>query len=272
MTQGKYSAPALGKGLDILEFLAGSEGRITLTDLATALNKSVSEIFRCVYVLEQRGYVSIGNGGIVATRKVFDLSLDTPIARDLLEIAYPEMINLNRLTLQSSYLTVASGNHVVVIASQAAPSPFGVDTRLGARLPFDSAAGYVHFTAGTKAEKTKWTAHLLSEVSTFDLGTFQRGVDQSTQLGWAERQSHMFGQIVDLACLIVPVPSPAFALCIPMVQSADLTDHRTCKRSLLEAASQIGRKLRHVLTDGPEAPHPIDAPTSRLRQYQATGL
>ena len=53
----KYRAPALEKGLDVLELLASAKAPLTLSQISTRLDRSVSELFRMVQVLEARGYV-----------------------------------------------------------------------------------------------------------------------------------------------------------------------------------------------------------------------
>ena len=61
MTQKKpskiYTAPALEKGLDILELLSSSEEGLTQAEIASKLNKSVNEIYRMISTLKQREYV-----------------------------------------------------------------------------------------------------------------------------------------------------------------------------------------------------------------------
>ncbi len=56
----RYSAPALEKGLDILEALAQTDGGYTLNELAQALGRNVNEIFRMVMTLQHRGYIAQG--------------------------------------------------------------------------------------------------------------------------------------------------------------------------------------------------------------------
>ena len=46
-----YSAPALDKGLDILELLSNSENGLTQAQIANKLNKSVNEIYRMISTL-----------------------------------------------------------------------------------------------------------------------------------------------------------------------------------------------------------------------------
>jgi DNA-binding MarR family transcriptional regulator len=53
-----YSTPALEKGLDILELFASTPGGLTVSEVARMLNRTVSEIFRMLLCLEQRGYLS----------------------------------------------------------------------------------------------------------------------------------------------------------------------------------------------------------------------
>ena len=58
-TSEKYSAPALSKGLDILELLASQSMGMKKSDIAKSLNRSLSEIFRMLAVLVERNYVSL---------------------------------------------------------------------------------------------------------------------------------------------------------------------------------------------------------------------
>ena len=54
-----YHAPALDKGLDILELLSVSETGLTQAQIAKKLNKSVNEIYRMISTLRSRGYVEL---------------------------------------------------------------------------------------------------------------------------------------------------------------------------------------------------------------------
>src|ERR1700746_224838 len=53
-----YPTPALEKGLDILELFAGTPEGLTVSEAARRLNRTVSEIFRMILCLEQRGYLA----------------------------------------------------------------------------------------------------------------------------------------------------------------------------------------------------------------------
>ena len=62
----KYSAPALEKGLDILELLSlCSGGGLSQSEIAEGLGRSKNEIFRMMVVLEERGYIKRSDGDVV---------------------------------------------------------------------------------------------------------------------------------------------------------------------------------------------------------------
>jgi DNA-binding IclR family transcriptional regulator len=86
-----YSAPALEKGLDILELLAREEHPLTTRQIADALGRSKNEIFRMVHVLLARGYLQRGdvNDELLLSNKLFGLGMQTTRARDLVSVAAP---------------------------------------------------------------------------------------------------------------------------------------------------------------------------------------
>ena len=53
----KYRAPALDKGLDILELLAATEESLSQAEIAKALDRSPNEIYRMLDRLVRRGFV-----------------------------------------------------------------------------------------------------------------------------------------------------------------------------------------------------------------------
>jgi DNA-binding IclR family transcriptional regulator len=53
----RYSAPALEKGLDILELLAADPAALTRTEIAHRLRRTIGEVFRMLVCLDERGYI-----------------------------------------------------------------------------------------------------------------------------------------------------------------------------------------------------------------------
>ena len=54
----RYRAPALDKGLDILELLAGLDGGLTQAEIAKLLGRTPNEFYRMLDRLVRRGYVT----------------------------------------------------------------------------------------------------------------------------------------------------------------------------------------------------------------------
>src|SRR5438552_14932245 len=73
--EARYRAPALEKGLDVLEMLAAQSEPMTLTAIVTRLGRSHGELFRMVQVLEYRGYIEQepGGAGYRLTDRLFSL-------------------------------------------------------------------------------------------------------------------------------------------------------------------------------------------------------
>jgi len=54
----EYSAPALEKGLDIMEALANVPEGLTSAEISSRLGRPMGQFFRMLVVLQQRGYVA----------------------------------------------------------------------------------------------------------------------------------------------------------------------------------------------------------------------
>jgi DNA-binding IclR family transcriptional regulator len=92
---GNYKAPALDKGLDILETLARLDAPQGLPDLARLLQRSKNELYRMVLVLERRGYIErTPDDSYKLTNRLFQLGMQTPPIRTLTEAALPVMNGL----------------------------------------------------------------------------------------------------------------------------------------------------------------------------------
>ncbi len=148
-TPGKrkqYSAPALEKGLDILELLAKDAGGLNISQLATSLGRSVGEIFRMIAVLEQRGYIQWrGNSdAYVITLKLFQLAHQIPPIARLGSAAAPELKKLSYAIGQSCHVVIYYEGQGHVVVQQDAPSERILSVRLGAEAPLlDTCSGHV---------------------------------------------------------------------------------------------------------------------------------
>lgn len=129
-----YSAPALEKGLDILEMLCGSNVPLSQTAIAEDLNRSVSEIYRMLACLVHRNYVVNVSDTYAITTKLFELAHSNPPTNRLLAEAGPIMQELSSDLQQACHLTVYNQGRQIVIAKVDNPGGMGFSIRVGAEL------------------------------------------------------------------------------------------------------------------------------------------
>ncbi|WP_137893208.1 IclR family transcriptional regulator [Ramlibacter sp. 2FC] len=130
-----YSAPALEKGLDILETLCRSEQPLSQKDIAQRLGRSVGEIYRMVACLVNRNYVTLVDENCYGiTTKLFELAHINPPTHRLLFEAAPIMQRLAGELDQSCHLTVYGQGKQVVLCKVDTPSGMGFAVRAGAEL------------------------------------------------------------------------------------------------------------------------------------------
>jgi len=153
-----YSAPALEKGLDILEMLCRSERPLSQKDIAQELGRSVGEIYRMLACLVDRNYVAlVEEGSYSLTTKLFELSHINPPTHRLLFEAMPVMQRLAGELDQSCHLTVYGQGKQVVLCKVDTPSGMGFAVRAGAELDvLISASGRVLLAFQDEETRKMW--------------------------------------------------------------------------------------------------------------------
>ena len=145
-TKREYSAPALEKGLDIIELLANEPSGLSLTAIAQKLNRSVGQIFRMLFVLEQRGYLTIdpSSENHKLSFRLFEIAhRHTPIKR-LSAAAGPVIRSLARSLHQSLHIAMYYRGCCIIMVQQASPGPTGFNVRLGTEIQLlKSCSGHV---------------------------------------------------------------------------------------------------------------------------------
>ncbi|MFC3073237.1 IclR family transcriptional regulator [Shinella pollutisoli] len=132
----RYRAPALDKGLDILEILADQSGGLTRTEIVRQMGLSPSQIFRMLERLVARGYVARLEGGdrYALTMKLFLLANRYPPLRRLVAQAQPPMDEFARETGQSCHLVVPEAGTGVIVAQATPISHWEFRARIGGQL------------------------------------------------------------------------------------------------------------------------------------------
>jgi len=143
-SQRRYRAPALDRGLDILELLSTRGHAMLQSRIAAELGLSSSEVFRMLSCLVDRGYVtrSRADDGYLLTFRLHHLAQAWPLLRNLRETALPEMHRLAGLCGQSCHLGVYDSGRLRVVAQVEAPAAVGVTVKLTADYSLlDTASG-----------------------------------------------------------------------------------------------------------------------------------
>ncbi len=235
-----YSAPALEKGFNVIELLAESPHGLTISEIASRLGLSISEIFRVIMVMERRAWLRKGPGDrFRVTHRVLDLAFRATPAEELSVVAAPVMHELSQRIGQSCHLVVRNEDHGLVILRQESPGPTGLSVKVGSSLSLEkSSSGHVLLAFAAKA--TLVTAETQLRLETVRAQGYEM-MDSARTLGVTDISYPVFGFDGHVAA----------ALTVPFLKLIDGTqtvDRDEARDYLARAAARISAGL-----GGPEA-------------------
>jgi len=218
----RYRAPALDKGLDILELLAGVDGGLTQAEIAKKLGRSPNEFYRMLDRLVRRGYVTrIDGDRFSLTLKLFGLAqLHAPVRR-LASYATPLMRELAEASRQANQLVVFDRGFPIVVAQQEAPGYWGISIRVGSRISlFDTGSGHVLLAFRSNEEREMMISENLG--GSGDQGRmtpeFMARLDQIRSSGYEMMPSAQTAGVINLSAPVLGADGKAIAaLTIPYV-------------------------------------------------------
>jgi DNA-binding IclR family transcriptional regulator len=151
----RYRAPALDKGLDILELLAATEEGLSQAEIAKALDRTPNEIYRMLDRLVRRQYVMRTSGDrYELTLKLFALAHQHAPMRRLVSQAMPELRAFAREAGQACHLAIYDQGNVVVVGQVDSPGYWGMAIRVGSRVGlFNTGSGHVLLAFVTERER-----------------------------------------------------------------------------------------------------------------------
>ncbi|PWC36543.1 IclR family transcriptional regulator [Azospirillum sp. TSO35-2] len=202
----RYSAPALEKGLDILEFLSERREPQTLQQIGDGVGRTKGEIFRMVSVLAQRGYIerSEGDDRFQVTDRLFRLGMNRPVNRSLIEIALPFMNAFAESTGYACHLAVMSGTQIAVVARVESTSHIGFSVRIGYRQPLVlTGSGHCLMAFMSARRRHRLYEELRRDDPWVDLDTLNRTLDSIRGAGHVARPSGITDAVVDLSSPII---------------------------------------------------------------------
>lgn len=199
----RYSAPALEKGLDVLELLAQEPHGISLQEIAQRLERSPNEIYRMLDVLVRRGYLARRpDATYVLTLWLFELAHRHPPMGRLLDVSMPHMQELARLTGQSNHICVHHEQRLVVLARAEPPEPMSASFRQGAHFPFhdDRVSARVISAFQPADKRALYLAELLADEKPGEARrrTLGKRLDEIRARGYDEGPSDTVAGVVDI--------------------------------------------------------------------------
>lgn len=246
----RYRAPALDKGLDILELLAGVENGLTQAEIAKRLGRSPNEFYRMLDRLQRRGYVARTDGDRFSlTLKMFGLAQLHAPTRRLVSFATPLMRELAMRAGQANHLAVFDRGRAVVVAQQEAPTYWGISIRVGSHVGlYDTGSGHVLLAFATPEGR----ALMVSENDGADPPgaippELERRLDRIREQGFESMNSAQTAGVFDLSAPILSADDAAIAvLTIPYIarvnapEAPDLSD---ATQILLEVSHQLSTAI-----------------------------
>ena len=218
-----YPTPALEKGLDILELFASTPEGLTVSEVARRLNRTVSQIFRMILCLEQRGYLaqSESKDRYHLTLRLFRIAQEHPPTKRLVTEALPAMHELAHAIRQSCHLGVIDGGHVVILAQVDSPEPTGFYVKMGSKVELMQAAtGHVilaHQSDDARARALEeWRRETRRQKPPADL---EQHLARIAKRGYEQRASYQIAGVVNVSFPILNVQGQGIAgLTVPFVR------------------------------------------------------
>jgi DNA-binding IclR family transcriptional regulator len=245
-----YSAPALEKGIDIIELLADSESGLTVSEISEKLKRRMSELFRIIVVMEERGWLEKdpGTARYGVSYHVLRLAHRSTPSQNLTAAAAPVMHELSTQINQSCHLVVRSGTQGLVILRQENQKRHAnLSVRLGAVIGLaSSCSGQVLLAHLTPAERER----VLKSIPR------PRGVSQSrlaasllriARRGYEIHPSPITAGVTDISYPIRGFDGSVMAaLTVPYLHALDdslPTSVEQTRRALEEAARRTSQSL-----------------------------
>lgn len=239
-----YGAPALEKGLDILELLAGMSRGVTQSEIAHLLGRSLQEVYRVVMVLERRGYIQRrpGDDGLFLSNRMHALSNQYPPLRRMLDIALPIMNTASVAAYQAMHIAVLDHLEIRVVAQVDSPAPLGFRLRIGTQNPAAATASGRVLIAFQRPAIKDWAFREIERtISGETAKALELRIEAIRRCGYEMIASEGLQGITDVSFPILDAEGQALAvLTMPYLPSAkERVSFENACRALFEAARAI---------------------------------
>jgi DNA-binding IclR family transcriptional regulator len=244
----RYRAPALDKGLDILELLAQQPQGLTRAEIVKEMDRSASEIYRMLERLVARQYVtrSVAGDRYALSLKLFALANRHPPLNRLINQALPVMDAFAIQAEQSCHLGVYDRGNVLITSQINSPRGWSFSLHRGARVGLmDTASGHVllAFSDAANAERMRAEHTAVDGEVPITEKKLQATLEGIRTLGYLERDSQQSFGVVDISFPILgPDHTALAALTCPYIRRIDThkgPDLQAAREQLRQAAQTL---------------------------------
>jgi DNA-binding IclR family transcriptional regulator len=217
------AAPALDKGLDILEMLCQCETGLTQQEISARLGRNLGEIYRMLNCLVRRNYVVNYGNTYSITSKLFQLSHFHPPTNRLLTEALPIMEELSQAVSFSCDLRIYNRGVQTVIASIQTPNGLGFMTRVGSEIAVaPSASGHVLLAFQEGVIQGLRIKESLPKASEVEIEQFKAILKEVKNNGFASIKSNQYAGLHAISFPILDLNGNAMAaLTVPILARID---------------------------------------------------
>ena len=244
----RYPTPALEKGLDILELFAKETIGLTKSEVARRLGRTVSEVFRMLLCLEERGYIARAEGDerFRLTLQLFKMAQQYPPIKRLAAESLPIMQDVAHKLNQSCHLGVLDGGQVVIVAQVDSPVSPGFYVKAGSVVDLMHAAtGHVILSHLPQELRTRavqiWHEQTGNKIPK-DLESHLATIKAK---GFEERDSYEIRGVINVSYPVLDEHANAVAaLTVPyLARIGDPTSLKMVKGALREATARLTAEI-----------------------------
>lgn len=212
----RYRAPALDKGLDILELLSAQPDALTRGEIDKALGRRPSEGYRMLERLVARRYVTRSSEGdrYAPSLKLFLMSQRHPPLSRLVTQARTLMQDFARRAEQSCHLGMYEDGNIHVVAEVTSPGKLSLSIRPGSMVSLvDTGSGHVLLAFQTPERRTAMmAAHRPLEGETpLSERELAARIKRVRAAGYWQGDSQHANGIMDIAVPLIGPDGQAFA-------------------------------------------------------------
>lgn len=207
----KYLAPALDKGLDILEYLSAQPVPQSQSEISIALEKTPNELYRMLMCLENRGYIIRDelSAKYQLSLKMYHLSHQHSPIDTLRKAAQYPMEELAQKVKQSCHLSILHLSDVMVLLHTKSPGPISLTVEEGHLFPLaHTASGKVlaAFLPGEERLTILNNCASYQKLSTRQQTAFHQLAQKIKEDGHYVMQSDLAEGIVDISVPVGQMP------------------------------------------------------------------